>query len=360
MLYAVQHTEPDPPRNLVPNLPLDLQAICMKCMSKDPQQRYADCYALAADLERWLADEPVQARPLTLPQRIYRWNRREPLIARLYGLLLLVVTVFGFVLTLLWLHALSLQNVAEKQTAESERNRAIADERKAESDATNKQLLLQKKQLEEKESQLQDKVAELNNSLEALKKAESDRNQAEDKSSQAQEVAQAAERQTVAEQNKNAKLRYFGDILGAGIAISTGQADRALALLSESNTAERSIEWNFLSNLAHSIDQRYELVADFNALNTEQAYSIFSRHFPNAANDQQHIQALRNAQDVLAVSNNARRWLIAKEPVEVLKKHLPPGVHQPRDLTIRMDLRSKPFVLSPPSLVVKPSSLKKT
>ncbi len=119
VLYAVQHTEPEPPRAHVPTLSLDLQAICLKCLAKAPEQRYADCFELAADLQRWLDDEPVHARPMTLPQRLVRWHRREPWIVRLVALFMLSITCFSVGLILLWLRAESLRTVADKSFAEA-------------------------------------------------------------------------------------------------------------------------------------------------------------------------------------------------------------------------------------------------
>ena len=324
VLYAIQHTDLSPPRSLVPDLSLDLQAICLKCLSRAPEDRYADCYALATDLQRWLADEPVQARPLTLPQRIYRWNQREPLIARLYGLLLLVVTVFGFVLTLLWLHANS-------EAAKSKRLELEAISSKSALQTTNGELNSEKEKLEANKRELEENKGELNKKIEELNQTVHDLKAAKEVAEANKRESEANKRESMAEQAKNSKLRYFGDVLGAGIAISTGQADRALTLLTESSPSERSIEWNFLTNLAHAIDQRYEHIIDLNSLKSEQTLSIISRHFPAAAKDEPHIRALQNAKDVLAVSDSAKRWLISKGNVDVLKQHLPPGTAFPRN-----------------------------
>jgi serine/threonine protein kinase/WD40 repeat protein len=69
------------PRRWVPSLPLDLQAIVMRCLSRDPAERYPTARALADDLARYVEGRPVQARPLNGMQRVARWTRREPKLA---------------------------------------------------------------------------------------------------------------------------------------------------------------------------------------------------------------------------------------------------------------------------------------
>jgi WD40 repeat protein len=92
-LYAVQHGEPRRLRSLVPALPRDLETICLKSLQKDPSQRYASAEGLADDLDRWLAGEPIQARPVGRPERLWRWCRRNPAVAALMTLALLALVL---------------------------------------------------------------------------------------------------------------------------------------------------------------------------------------------------------------------------------------------------------------------------
>jgi WD40 repeat protein len=77
----VRHEEPVPPRRLRPAVPRDLETVCLKCLEKEPARRYATAGALAEDLRRFLAGEPVRARPPGPAGRLGRWARRNPALA---------------------------------------------------------------------------------------------------------------------------------------------------------------------------------------------------------------------------------------------------------------------------------------
>ncbi|MFL6599173.1 MAG: protein kinase domain-containing protein [Chthoniobacterales bacterium] len=98
-IRLLRDTEPRPPRVLNPKVDRDLSTICLKCLEKDPQRRYASALALAEDLEHWLKHEPIRAKPSGFFTHARKWVRRNPSTAVL--LALLVALAVGLSITVL-------------------------------------------------------------------------------------------------------------------------------------------------------------------------------------------------------------------------------------------------------------------
>ncbi|MBX7211279.1 MAG: protein kinase [Verrucomicrobiaceae bacterium] len=81
-------------------VPRDLSTVCMKCLEKNPADRYGSAVALAEDLERFARGEPVLAVPHSLPERVWRWAKRRPRSAAL--LTLCALSLIGGVAGVLW------------------------------------------------------------------------------------------------------------------------------------------------------------------------------------------------------------------------------------------------------------------
>jgi WD40 repeat protein/tRNA A-37 threonylcarbamoyl transferase component Bud32 len=104
-LVHVISVEPTRPRALNPSVPRDLETICLKCLEKSPGKRYATAAALAEDLDRFLNDHPIQARPAGKIEKAYRWYRRRPVIGTMAAALALLLIAVPLLLAGLWQEA---------------------------------------------------------------------------------------------------------------------------------------------------------------------------------------------------------------------------------------------------------------
>jgi len=113
---------PVPPRQLQPGVPRDLETISLKCLAKEPSQRYSSVVELADDLRRFLEGRPILARPIGPLGRTARWARRRPAVAGLLAALVLAVLAALGELVSLW-HQQQ-KTLAERIQAETQRDRA--------------------------------------------------------------------------------------------------------------------------------------------------------------------------------------------------------------------------------------------
>lgn len=199
-VMQVVHEEPVEPRLLNPKIPRDLETITLKCLEKSAARRYSTARALADDLGRLIAGEPILARPSTRRERMVKWARRRPAVAALLVALFLALFLGFDGMTFLFLRA-------ERQRAEADNHRVVA--------------------------------------VEATKKADEQRDRAVRAASEESAARRALER---AQDQANNRL-YSMSIALAQREWSAGNLSRALSLLDECPGDRRNWEWNYLKQL---------------------------------------------------------------------------------------------------------------
>jgi WD40 repeat protein/serine/threonine protein kinase/tetratricopeptide (TPR) repeat protein len=113
LIKLVTTEEPTHLRRAAPAMPRDLRTIVHKAIDRDPARRYASAAALADDLQRFLEDRPIQARPPGRAELFGRWCRRNPVVVSLLAAVLLV-TLLGFAgIVIQWREAVASSVLAE-------------------------------------------------------------------------------------------------------------------------------------------------------------------------------------------------------------------------------------------------------
>src|SRR5262245_27296710 len=123
LLLQVLEDDPRPPRRLKEDVPRDLETICLKAMSKSPAGRYPRASALAEDLRRFLAGEPIVARREGYAKHFWRWCRRYPLAVCLF-----LAVVFGSSAAMLYLSRLTDRFVRQTALESARAEAAMLDE----------------------------------------------------------------------------------------------------------------------------------------------------------------------------------------------------------------------------------------
>ena len=148
ILRMVSETSPKSPRVHVPSLPRDIERICLKCLAKEPNDRYRSCQELAEDLQRFIQGKPVLARKSSPWSRAWFWAKKNRVLAATAAsaLFLLLISSMGFAGLSIWAlternnartkesqatqseaHALSQQNLAESQVYIGNVQRALSE-----------------------------------------------------------------------------------------------------------------------------------------------------------------------------------------------------------------------------------------
>lgn len=204
-LKQVMEREPDSLRDLDPNIPRDLETICLKCLQKSPQSRYDSAEQLTDELGRFLSGEPIRARPVTTTERTWRWCKRNRLAAGLIAAVFLVLVTGVAVSTFLAVlanHNAKVANIekgrADKAAVEANRNAAVANTEKDRADKA------------AAEAELNAEEAE-RNAEEAKRNAEEARRNAADAERNAEEASISAAKEKEARQLIQYQLRQIKD-----------------------------------------------------------------------------------------------------------------------------------------------------
>lgn len=143
LIELVNKTEPEHPRVSDPGIPRDLETIVLKCIDKDPRQRYQSADELADDIQRFVEDDPIKARRISLFERTARWGRRNKGLATALSTiacLLLVINIAGPLMYLKQLRTNKEQKaLATKMTAlakENDLSRQAAEDAKTKTEKT--------------------------------------------------------------------------------------------------------------------------------------------------------------------------------------------------------------------------------
>jgi WD40 repeat protein len=128
-VLQVLSDEPVPPRRLNASVPLDLETICLKCLEKEPGKRYSSAAALAEDLRRYLAGEPIVARPVTRFERAVKWARRRPVIAALSAAVVVIALLGLSGILWQWHEAVLARGVAERESERAKAQTELAQRR---------------------------------------------------------------------------------------------------------------------------------------------------------------------------------------------------------------------------------------
>jgi serine/threonine protein kinase/WD40 repeat protein len=129
VMNQVSDLDPVPPSRLLPQVPRDLEVICLKCLEKEPSRRYGSAEASADDLRRFLDHLPIQARRVATMERAWQWAKRRPTVAAL--LLAVVVALLGGTGVSTYFAVESSRRADEAERATQAKQRALDSAEKA-------------------------------------------------------------------------------------------------------------------------------------------------------------------------------------------------------------------------------------
>ncbi|MFT5324330.1 MAG: tetratricopeptide (TPR) repeat protein [Planctomycetaceae bacterium] len=211
-LQQVKELDPVAPSELDPSVSRDLEAICLKCLSKSPENRYQTAQLLADDLDNFLNDRPIVARPPSSLARFDKWKRRNPAMARMVLLVftLLTATAVSAVCAAVVLRSLQVQAVDAEHEARTARDEAVAAKdvaNKAKDDAEAAEDIARKAK---DDAETAEGVAEVNEAK--AKKAEELALENEEKAKSAEKAAVNAKNAAINAKKEEEKQRMLAEM----------------------------------------------------------------------------------------------------------------------------------------------------
>jgi len=125
-VMQVVNDDPVPPSRLQPKLPRDIETICLKCLAKKPEQRYASSAALADDLGRFLSGSTILARPASPVTKLWKWAYRHPALAAVVFIFAVPLPAMLGIMVYLWSDARSERAAAVRARDEVARERDLS------------------------------------------------------------------------------------------------------------------------------------------------------------------------------------------------------------------------------------------
>lgn len=328
LLYAIRHQDVVSLRQVDPSISRDLDIICQKCLTKEREGRYSDCAALRDDLEHWLNDEAIKVRKPSPLERLGRWHRRNPALARLTGAFVFAVVVGGAAVMTQWYRAEANRLRAEDNADEANRARQVAEDRSREI-AEQKQLVeSSNKQLATEKSSLQKANEKISDQLEILRNKDAVIEQTSTAKAIAQQRAESELELRRSEERKNLDLRYFGEIHSAKLALDVGQPLLCKTILAATSPEQRSIEHQILGEMAN-YGLRFELVTDVRKLPPATRDFFLAVHTPLTLSGVESKRLLPSIENAHAVAESGRNFLSVGGSTNWLKDQLPPSYEPP-------------------------------
>jgi WD40 repeat protein/serine/threonine protein kinase len=253
LMRRIQVNEPERPRRHNPAVPADLEAVVLRCLEKDPARRYATAGDLAADLGRFLAGEPVRARPVSGWERGVKWVRRRPAAAAILalGAVALLASVALGVGALYQARLREALGEAQNQRDRAEQaqkgeaeQRQRAEEARREEEAGRKQA---ERLRQEADKAREGEKAQRQRAETALKAEEAARKETEE----ARRNEEQARKQAEAAKERLEGVLYAFDIHRAQVAWQQGDLARARDFLDSAKAPRRNWEWGYLQRLCH-------------------------------------------------------------------------------------------------------------